>query len=715
MSFSKQAMPIAKNEPAPARRNLWACLALLLLACTVYWPLTHCGFLDYDDQDYVTENPAVLRGLTWHGVVLTFSSTEAANWHPLTWLSHMLDVQLYGLRAGGHHLTSLLFHATNTLLLFFLLRQMTGAFWRSLFVAALFSIHPLHVESVAWIAERKDVLSTCWFLLTLLMYVRYTNVGSRRLQANPATSALRSGRRRPKSAATAAALEWSPATPGTGTRWARYTLALIFYALGLMSKPMLVTLPFILLLLDYWPIERLQGPRLVEDGAASAALKTFTRLLIEKIPFFLLSLAVCIITFRAQSEGSTVADVTALPLGARAANAFVSYWRYCAKTIWPADLSIFYPHPGTPALGPVILGLLVVLGVSFLALVRVGREPWLFVGWFWFLGTLVPVIGLVQVGVQSMADRYTYIPLIGLFILFAWFAPQCAERLRLPRGSMLAAGAVSILVYAAVSARQLTHWKDSESIFRQATHVTPDNYMARYNLALALEKKDRREEAGAEFDTLAKQSFDQGQLGVATGLFKRALDLRPNDPEAHQNLASVLATQGQLDDAIALYEQALRLKPDYAGARTNLNAALAQRSAWINASSHYEAGATLLQQGKPREAIDEFQQALSLRPDWPEVLNNLAWLLATHPSTEVRDGVQAVSLANRACALSGSSNVTFLSTLAAAYAETRQFPEAIRIQEQVATLAASQTNSPLTREMRERLDLYRSSQPFHRR
>src|SRR6266850_6413629 len=407
-------------------------LLLALTTLAVLWPVTQNDFVNYDDLDYVTANAHVQSGLNWKGVVWAFTTGHASNWHPLTWLSHMVDCQLFGQRAGAHHLMSLLFHAANTVLLFLVLRGLTGALWRSVLVAGLFALHPLHVESVAWVAERKDVLSAFFFLLTIGAYRRYAEQsGVCNLKSKVGKTATEDKRRRPgikesqvkhpkSKAAGEEADARSPVArddPAPFTiqhsrfrPWHFYALALILFALGLMSKPMLVTLPFVLLLLDYWPLGRLNNPR--------PKLKTAIRLLLEKVPFLALSLVSSFVTFQVQKHGGAVS--VSLSVGQRIANALVSYVRYMGKLFWPENLSVLYPHPGKWPLPEVIAcaASLAAITVAVVALAR--RKPYLPVGWLWFLGTLVPVIGLVQVGVQAMADRYSYLPLIGLFVMLAW-------------------------------------------------------------------------------------------------------------------------------------------------------------------------------------------------------------------------------------------------------------------------------------------------------
>ncbi|MES1180725.1 MAG: hypothetical protein ABUL66_02560, partial [Verrucomicrobiota bacterium] len=419
-------------------------VALLLALATllVYLPVTRNGFVNFDDGDYVTGNRLVKDGLTWAGIRWAFTTFHASNWHPLTWLSHMLDCQLFGLSPGAHHCVNVLWHAANTVLLFVLLLRLTSSLWPSAFVAALFAWHPLHVESVAWVAERKDVLSTCFALLTLLAYTRYaqSTTSDRRQVAGGFSSSF-------------------------FILHSSFYLALVCFALGLMAKPMLVTLPFVMLLLDYWPLKRF-----------SVSAFRFYRfpLLLEKLPFFLLAAVSCVITYRAQDAGASVASLERVPLHLRLENSLVSYPAYLLKTIWPANLAVIYPLPKEiPGIAAATAAAVLIFFSTVVARAR-QRSPYLLVGWLWFLGTLVPVIGLVQVGSQSMADRYTYFPLIGVFIAAAFGVHALAVRFQFPKLAAAAAG-LTLTACVGLAENQLRHWRDSESLFAHAVAVTKNN------------------------------------------------------------------------------------------------------------------------------------------------------------------------------------------------------------------------------------------------
>jgi len=575
-------------------------LALLVLAIWAFLPSVDNDFVTYDDPDYVTSQAMVQRGLTWEGTAWAFSTTDAANWHPLTWLSHTLDCQLFGANAAGHHLTSLLLHAVNTLLVFVILRAVTGATWRSFFVAALFGLHPLRVESVAWVAERKDVLSTFFWMLTMIAYVRY------------------------------ACGENSPKSKAQGPKsWTAYALALFFFALGLMSKPMLVTLPFALLLLDYWPLGRVSGAACQGSGsqfthhatsrrseAEMETRNTFLRLVVEKLPFLLLSAAACVVTFLAQRHGGALD--AAIPFSHRLANAMVSLVRYLGKLFWPSDLACFYPSPQHWPAWTVALAVLTLLGVSLLAVKLRRRAPFLIVGWLWFLGTLVPVLGLVQVGQQSMADRYTYIPSLGILVALMWGGHQIVVRrtgLMRPMG-LIAGGAVAVCVL--LTREQTTHWKNTEALARHALAATGDNFAAYNLLGAALLRQNRYDEAEDQF--------------------RKALRLQPNSADAHSNLAVALQRHGRRDEALEHYQMALKLRPRYPQAHFNFATALEEAGRLTEAIENYSLvlrerpnfvdarfnlGSILLRLERYDEAIAQFQQALQLDPNSPDLLTNL--------------------------------------------------------------------------------------------
>jgi tetratricopeptide (TPR) repeat protein len=525
---------------------------LVLVTIALYWPATGHDFVNYDDEVHVTRNLQVQRGLTLEGVRWAFLNPLNCNWHPLTTLSHMLDCQLFGLHPWGHHLTNVLLHGINALLVFALLQQMTGARWRSLFVAALFSVHPLRVESVAWVAERKDVLSGCFGLLTLITYARYAEGRGREDRSQNAE------------------------TEGEHPTSRFYVLSLLFFACGLMSKATLVTWPFIMLLLDYWPLGRFK-------------LFTVRRLVTEKIPFFALATVASVITLVVQKQAGAMDAVLSLPVGARAGNALISYCRYLAKLFWPGHLAVFYPHPEHWPLAEVLLAAGSLLAISGLLWTQRRRFPFLLMGWLWFGGMLVPMIGLVPSGGWAMADRHMYLPSLGVLILTVWGACGLTHGRRHRLLAMSVAGVVAVVLLLSLTRQQLGYWKDSEALFRHALEVTEDNYIAHNCLGVALYKK--------------------GQVDEAIGQYREAVRLEPNDSLAHDNLGLALVTSGQIDEAISHFQEALRLKPDNAGA-------------------HYDLGNALAKKGQIDGAISEFQESLCLQPDDAAVHTNLGNALA---------------------------------------------------------------------------------------
>jgi Flp pilus assembly protein TadD len=614
-------MNIIKNKPFIFRRDVLVCLFLIVITIAVYWQTRNHEFVSYDDDAYVIENPQVRAGLTRQTIIWSFTTTHVANWHPLTWLSHMMDCQLYDLNPSGHHLTNVLFHLANTVLLFLLLNRSTGSSWRSGFVAALFAVHPLHVESVAWVAERKDVLCTLFWLLTMWTYIYYVEK----------------------------------------PRLHRYLLTLLTLGLGLMAKPMLVTLPFVLLLLDYWPLGRFQaGPAGSNDQAQVqlplSSVKTrmpSSRLIWEKAPFFVVSLASCVVTFLVQQKGGAVETVADFPLTIRIGNALVSYVSYMGKMIWPQNLAVFYPHPGTslPRWQPVAAGLLLIF--ITIGVIRAGRKrAYLTVGWLWYLGTLVPVIGLVQVGAQALADRYTYVPLIGLFIMISWFIPDLLSAWR-HRGILLGGAAVTLVSALMVCTwMQLHHWKNDLTLFEHALKVTANNYLAHDSLGNALAEQGKLDQAITHYNAalrinpnslnthnnLGVAFLEGGDIDKAITHYYAALRLKSDSAETHNNLGVALFSLGQLDKAIGHYLTAIKLDPHFSKAYNNLGNVLFQKGKLDEAiiqyhkaleiktnypEAHNNLGAALAQQGKLNEAIIQFEKALWLKPDYAQARKNL--------------------------------------------------------------------------------------------
>ncbi|MGA3284787.1 MAG: tetratricopeptide repeat protein [Verrucomicrobiota bacterium] len=610
----------------------------LLLGIAVFWtffPAINNDFVNYDDFAYVTENTHVQPGLTWEGIKWAFRSSTASNWHPLTWVSHMMDCQLYGLHPWGHHLTNVLLHTTNTLLLFVVLSRMTGATWRSLWVAGLFGLHPLHVQSVAWIAERKDVLSTLFWMLTLLCY------------AKTVTSDQPSPRFGMAGKWPVTRTETTPApirSHVTCHPSLFYWLALMFFAMGLMSKPMLVTLPGVLLLLDCWPLERWKH-------------KSIGKLLVEKIPFVLLSVLASVVTIMVQRSGGAVTPFERLSFSLRLENALVSYGRYLGKLFWPENIAVLYPYPREWPAWVVLWSSLMLLGISILVVVLRKQRSYLPVGWFWFVGTLVPVIGLVQVGEQSMADRYMYVPMIGVLILVAWGLPELIGRWRYGMVVLSAMAIASAVLCLFITRQQIGYWKDSETLFRREIAVAGDTRTAHYKLGAALSRKGELDEATRQFQETLKLEPDnfyalyslgvisssKGQLDEAIQFFQEALKLKPDYADAHYSLGIALGKKGRLDEAIGQYQEILRLNPDYFGVHNNLGVAFARKGQLDEAIGQFQAvlkldpkdigalynmGLAFYRKGQLDEAIASFQKALELKPDYADAHNNLGLALS---------------------------------------------------------------------------------------
>ncbi|HQJ08603.1 MAG TPA: tetratricopeptide repeat protein, partial [Deltaproteobacteria bacterium] len=575
------------NEYVRDNRTILISLILAAVVAVVYWQVVGHGFTSLDDRLYIMENPNVASGLSSGNVAWAFTAFHASNWHPLTWISHMIDCQIFGMRPGMHHFVSMLFHMANSLLLFLVLRRMTGMVWRSAFVAFLFALHPLHVESVAWAAERKDVLSTFFWMLAMWCYYRYA---------------------------------WHSGI-------SRYITVLIVFALGLMAKPMVVTLPFVFLLLDFWPLQRLQYGKSALPAALDAgksvqtdpsmpskkgrskrkeaarstsspqndslltlpAKKPAMSLILEKVPFFILAAASGAITMIAQKRGGAVASMEALAFGERLANAVVAYALYLWKTVWPLHLAFFYPHPETIPWWHVALAAIVLASVTAGAVLSYKRMPYLLVGWLWYLGTLVPVIGIVQVGGQAMADRYTYIPLMGIFIMVSWGAADLAFQARLKRSTVAAAACSTLAALAVFTWIQIGYWHDDAKLAAHAIDVTKGNYLAYNILGLALESEGRLPEAVDQYD--------------------KAIEAKPRYADAHVNMGVTLSTLGRFHEAAVHYEEALRMKPDMMEA-------------------HFNLGELLLRTGRVDEAIRRFEVVLRSGTATAEAHNALGVAMA---------------------------------------------------------------------------------------
>ncbi|HTY87113.1 MAG TPA: tetratricopeptide repeat protein [Candidatus Acidoferrum sp.] len=660
------------------------CLVLLVATAGVYWPMLQHGFICFDDDAYVVGNQHVTRGLTWSGTIWAFQSGYAANWHPLTWISHMLDCQLYGLHPAGHHLTNLLLHVANALLLFLWLSRLTGTIWRSAFVAALFAWHPTHVESVAWASERKDVLCAFFWMLTLLAYTRFAEKSK---------------------------------TQSSNSKF-YYGLSLLAFACALMSKPMAVTLPFVLLLLDYWPLGRIAacGMRSAEfkmsreapdhnpDGSQAnpqfstlnpqSFIRSGACLILEKLPFFALALAGSIVTFLVQRTGGAVLSTETLPLSSRLENIPLAYVRYLGKCVWPTHLAVLYPYHSHHSLLAISGAILMLATVTGLCLWRVRRYPYALVGWLWFLGILVPTIGLVQVGSQSIADRYLYLPSIGLFILMAWGLNDFVHDHSHRRPAVALAGATALAGFLVCTWIQLGYWQNNLALLSHTIAVTTDNYTiynslgaalelagqkddaflmysksvqieprfaeSQYNLGMALLRRGWPEKASEHLAAAVKLSPDTAKMRYSFGValadtghgeeafaeFTETLRLDPGYADAHNRLALACLQLGKTNDAIVHFTEVFRRQPTNAEACFNLGLALLNNHQPAEAAgqfakelqlapdepkAHYRLAQALLQQDRPAEAVQHFREALRLKPDFSEAQSELDKILAAHP------------------------------------------------------------------------------------
>jgi tetratricopeptide (TPR) repeat protein len=579
---------------------------LTVSTLAIYWQIGGHEFIRFDDQIYLIENPYIRNGFSFSTVKWAFTSVYAANWHPLTWLSHMLDVQLFGMRPAGHHLGNVFLHILNAMLLFLLLSRSTGALWKSAVVAMLFALHPLHVESVAWASERKDVLSTLFWFLTLYFYTRYSELPGRKF----------------------------------------YITTLCVFTLGLMSKPMLVTVPIVMLLMDYWPLKRLHF-----DGRTSPSLST-RHLLIEKLPFLLLAIISCGITYYAQQSGNAMTELAASPLSERLSNAAISYISYLIKTFWPVNLSVFYPYNMNIPVWQSICAFVLLTIISVLVCMKHTRYPYLTIGWFWFLLTLIPVIGVVKVGLQSMADRYTYIPLTGIFIMSVWGMSDFVNRAKFRFNVLPYLAAITFIACGASTWHQLGYWRTTKVLFSHADQAVQNNYMALYILGGELEKEGLLDEALEAYNRsvsiapwyeYAKINRDiillhQGRLDAAAVKYSEKVLQHPDSVSGYISLGVVMALQNRLEEAEKYFKSALALYPQSEEAHYNLALTLSRAGRLDEAILHYRKtleispkdlntlnnlGVTLANQGKIDEAVEIFSTALQIKSDFFDARNNL--------------------------------------------------------------------------------------------
>jgi tetratricopeptide (TPR) repeat protein len=762
-------------ESKQNRESVFVCLFLVVATLAVYLQVGWFEFVNYDDINYVTYNSRIKQGFSIEFLKWAFTANYASNWHPLTWMSHALDWSLFGSNAGGHHLTNVLFHIAGTLVLFFALRSLTASVWRSGVVAALFALHPLHVESVAWVSERKDVLSGFFWMCTVLFYSRY--VKERIREVTYVT---------------------------TKGRW-NYFLAVLCFGFGMLAKQMLVTLPFALMLLDIWPLRRLQ----------SFDLRQLSRLALEKLPFFLVTGIIIPVAIWAQQSGEAVVSVSQIPFDQRIENCLISYLRYFLKLIWPAKMTVFYPYPDIWPAWLFAAAAAFVVAASGLAIWQVKRRPFIFVGWFWFVGTLIPVIGLMQIGSQSMADRYSYIPFVGLFIVIVWAGHEIFSKTQFFRRVGVVLTCVALLGVLPLTGRQISHWKNSLALFEHGLSVTEKNPKMHTNLGSTLLSKgqtnaaieqfeaalkisphdplahgnlaeicvDRKqwEDASRHYETALKMNprnfalhdclgtalVKQNQYQEAIGHFRTALDLSPDnsdiafslgksllhenrlqeaivvlerlkileprDPVVLNTLGNALLALGRFEEAEICVREAIDLRPAFAEAHQSLGLILmkvnqanpeqhleeaashfheALRYQTNNALAHLQLATIAAGRQDLSNAISEYRAALKINPEWPEALNNLAWLLATSGDAKLRNGEEAVQLAEKACQLIGFKTPVFVGTLAAAYAEAGNFPKAIEMGEAAYQIANSTGQNEIAEKNQELLKLYRAGHPF---
>jgi tetratricopeptide (TPR) repeat protein len=672
--------------------SILICLVLISAIIAVYYKVCTYDYINYDDLTYVFDNPNIQSGISLNTIKWMFTTNVGCNWHPLTWLSFMLDWQLFGSNAGGRHFTNLIFHIANTLLLFLVFKRMTSAIWQSAFVAALFALHPLHVESVAWVAERKDVLSTFFWLLTMSAYLRYVK------------------------------------RPGVG----RYLLTLLVFVLGLMAKPMLVTLPFVLLLLDYWPLER---------------IKHFNRQVIyhliwEKIPFIVLSVIFSIITFFTQQSREAIVSVAEINLKIRLLNALISYVKYIEKMFWPSGLTFFYPHPYENISFIYAALSAVFLLVVTIFVIRTGRNHrYLVTGWFWYLGTLIPVIGLVQVGVHAWADRYSYITLTGLFIIIAWGIPELLEKWNYRKFAVWGTSLAVLFILAECAYFQQGYWKNSFTISQHALAVTKNNYMAQCLMADALFKQGNNEEAiryyseaiklrpryAYALNGLGNAFYKEERIDESIDYYKRAVEADPCQAKVYSNLAAALENKGRFDEAILLHKKALQISPDIVELRIKFGAALVRSGKLAEAVKEYEKilliqpqnaivheylGKVLFQQGQFKDAIAHLEESLRLKPNEAEYMNDLAWALTIKINSGVYNPGKAVRLAQQACELTNYKKPELLDTLAAAYAAAGDYDKAVETAEKALELCQSPKQEMMKEEIKSRLVLFKAGKPY---
>ena len=708
------------------RLNLGISAALFVFTFAVFWPITGYDFVNFDDPGYVIRNPVVKKGFTAEGVKWAFTTNEGGNWHPVTWFSHMLDCQLFGLNAGRQHAVSLALHGGSVVMLFLLLTHLTGARWRSVMVAGVFAVHPLRVESVAWISERKDVLSGFFFMLTLWAYVRWIEVRGEKGEGRVSNSRV-------------------PAP-------VFYVAPLFLFALGLMSKPMLVTVPVVLLLLDVWPLRRLKLP-IANSQSQRADSKeprddsptqisgdaSLARVLVEKVPFFLLAAVMSAVTIVAQKEIGAMRSMDTLPLGSRFANAVNSIWVYVVKVFWPSHLNVMYPIVPIPTVQVIAASVGVVISIA-LAIWCVRRWPYVTVGWFWFLVMLTPVLGIIQVGSQAWADRYSYLPSIGFFLALVWGITNLVRKVEWARIGAVGVGAAAVIACVVTTRAQLPYWQNGIELSHHWLRLYPNDARGHFNLGFTYFLMGDRKKAIDEFNIavsilptyekahndLGIALMDEGRLPEAEQHFRTVLQMDPDYLNARRNLARLLVNQNRWADALPELTAGLRKdKPDPDFERA-IAEALMRLGRTKEAIPHLEETARIkpapdlylgiaqlqIQNGDMRGAVRNFEAALRLKPDMPETLCKVAWIEATTEDASIRNGRRAVECGERACNLTKFQVGPFVMALAAAYAEAGRFDDAMKTGEKARSIAERGNNQGLVQKLDAMLEDFRKHQAY---
>jgi tetratricopeptide (TPR) repeat protein len=700
------------NLKNKSRSEFIICLLLVAIILAAYWQLPTHDFLNLDDNGYITKNAHVKEGVIWENIAWAFNFVKFAYWHPITWIFHMFFYQLFGMNPAMHHLMNLFLHIANSLLLYFVFKRMTGANWESAFIAALFAIHPINVESVAWISELKNVLSTFFWILSMLLYARYAK------------------------------------RPG----FYRYLITVFVFIVGLMAKPMLVTLPFVLLLLDYWPLNRFKfsQSKHVPNDSNQSTLYEFQfsqnlRLILEKVPFLFLS-AVCLYLSSLSMQRPGVLISTALvPIKLRIANALISYVAYIKKMFWPHHLGVFYPFPKTIPLWQVAGAGLFLIFITFWVIRWIGKKPYLAVGWLWYIGTLIPVIGLVQAGLwPATADRFAYLPLIGLFIIIAWGIPDLMGGWHYKKLIIASIAMVLILNFTVATRLQNRYWTNNISLYKHALAVTDNNAIAHQKLGEALSSKGKTVEAAKHYNKALQINScliganlnlglilkEEGKFDKAIERFSKVIRIRPDYADAYYEIAATMEKQGNIDGAVKYYLEALRLKPEAARIHNNLGIALAyqnkEKEAIFHFSealridsnyavAHYNLGKIYINQQDFDRAIFQFKKSLQLNPNMAEALYNLSMILASHKEEKYRNGDKALELAQRLCEITGNIQPLAYDALSAAYAETGNFDAALFNAQKGLQLALKQGSDELISGLKERLQIYKAKKPFRKK